>query len=122
MVLDGVGDVMTIKKNREILQGRPKVCKGGQSATMMYSYDYTLCKRGVVATFDLSADNLSKLETDHWLSNPLNVIHLRLSEKAFEEPSAPSVPDPRFVGVGPVPPMPTFRSPQSGAPLTKRPR
>ena len=36
---------------------------------MMYAYPYTLCRRGVVATFDLSASNLDMFETDHWLSN-----------------------------------------------------
>ena len=40
VLLDGVGDVMFLKKNREVLQGWPKKCKGGKSATM-YSYPFT---------------------------------------------------------------------------------
>ena len=61
VLLDGVADAMTLKHNREALQGRPKLCKGGQSATMIYSYNYTLCNRPVVATFDLPAAQLEAL-------------------------------------------------------------
>ena len=32
VLLDGVGDVCVVKRNREMLQGRPKECKGGKSA------------------------------------------------------------------------------------------
>ena len=85
VLLDGVGDAFTLKLNREALQGRPKVCKGAKSATTVYSYDYTFCRRGVVATFDLSAQHLDAFEHDHWLSNALNVIVLQLSEKAYQE-------------------------------------
>ena len=45
-------------------------CKGSRSATIMYSYLYTLTGRAIVATFDLSAKNLDAFETDHWLSSP----------------------------------------------------
>ena len=83
ILLDGVADAMILKKNREALQGRPKVCKGGKSATMMYAYPYTLCGRGVVATFDLSAANLDMFETDHWLSNPKNCLVLHLAQPAY---------------------------------------
>ena len=83
ILLDGVADAMIIKKNREALQGRPKVCKGAKSATMMYAYPYTLCGRGVVATFDLSAANLDMFDTDHWLSNPKNCLVLRLASPAY---------------------------------------
>ena len=38
VLLDGVGDTLFLKRNREALQGRPKVCKGGKSGTMMYAY------------------------------------------------------------------------------------
>ena len=89
VLLDGVGDAMILKKNREALQGRPKLSKGAQSATMMYAYQYTLCRRAVVATFDLSAENLGAFSSDHWLQNPLNVIQLWLKEKAFDETAAP---------------------------------
>ncbi len=82
-ILDGVGDATILKRHRETLQGRPKKCKGGKSATMMYSYEYTLCRRGVIATFDLSAKRLAHFATDHWLSNPQNVIVLRLTEPAW---------------------------------------
>ena len=83
VLLDGVADAMILKKNREALQGRTKVCKGGKSATMMYAYPYTLCGRGVVATFDLSAANLDMFDTDHWLSNPKNCLVLRLTAPAY---------------------------------------
>ena len=83
VLLDGVGDVKTLKAHREVLQGRPKVTKGGRSATMMYSYPYTLCRRAVIATLDLSAANLKLFRTDHWLSNPENVIVLRLTQPAW---------------------------------------
>ena len=89
VLLDGVGDAMILKTNRESLQGRPKLSKGGQSATMMYAYTYTLCRRAVVATFDLSAANLEALRTDHWLQNPLNVTQLWLKEPAFDATAAP---------------------------------
>ena len=90
IILDGVGDSLILKKNREALQGRAKICKGGQSATNVYSYSYSLVKRGIVATFDLSAENLVLFHTDHWLSNKQNVITLYLTEKAFVE--APTTP------------------------------
>lgn len=83
VLLDGVGDALLLKKNRELLQGRPKVARGGQSGTMIYSYPFTLCKRAVIATFDLAAANLKALQHDHWLSNPLNVIVLKLTEPAY---------------------------------------
>jgi hypothetical protein len=82
VLFDGVGDVMFLKRNREVLQGRPKKRKAGKSATMMYSYPFTLCRRAVVVTFDLSATNLALLQTDHWLSDSRNVLQLRLSEPA----------------------------------------
>lgn len=84
VLFDGVGDAMFLKQNREVLQGRPKKCKGGQSATMMYSYPFTLCRRAVVATFDLSATNLPLLKTDHWLSDSRNVLLLHLTEPAWD--------------------------------------
>ena len=47
---------------------------------MIYSYKYTLARRAVVATLDLSAKNLSALKADHWLQNPLNVVQMHLHE------------------------------------------
>ena len=86
VLLDGVGDTFTLFRYREILQGRPKKSKGGQSGTQMYAYPFTLSRRAVVATFDLSASNLNALQADHWLSNRRNVITLYLHEKAYLEP------------------------------------
>ena len=83
ILLDGVGDAFILKKNREALQGRAKLAKGAQSATMCHSYKYTLARRAVIATFDLSAANLDALRTDHWLSDSQNVIQLRLSESVI---------------------------------------
>ena len=73
-----------LERNRETLQGRPKPIKDGRSATMVYSYTYTLCRRGVVATFDLSARNLHLFKTDHWLKDPRNVIQLHLASPAWQ--------------------------------------
>ena len=47
---------------------------------MMYSYKYTLARRAVVATFDLSAANLAALSNDHWMKNSLNIVQLHLHE------------------------------------------
>ena len=52
--------------------------------TMVYSYTYTLCRRGVVASFDLSARNLHLFKTDHWLKDPRNVIQLHLTSPAWQ--------------------------------------
>ena len=84
VVFDGVGDAMILKRNREMLQGRAKICQGGKSATMMYAYNYTLHNRAVVATFDLSAKGLSLFDTDHWLANEKNVVVLRLTQPAWD--------------------------------------
>ena len=83
VLLDGVGDAMVLKKHREALQGRPKVLKGGRSQTMRYSYPFTLARRAVVVTMDLSAANLDLLESDHWLRDPQNVTVLRLTAPAW---------------------------------------
>ena len=83
---------MILKHNRESLQGRAKVSKGGQSATSMYAYKYSFTRRAVVATLDLSAPNLDQFEKDHWLSSELNVFCLRLTEPAFTLRNEPSTP------------------------------
>ena len=83
VLLDGVADVMVLKQARETLQGRPKVVKGAKSQTMRYAYPFSLCRRGVVATMDLSAKNLDLLSSDHWLSDRRNVIQLALVEQAY---------------------------------------
>ena len=63
---------------------------------MMYSYRYCLANRAVVATFDLSAKNLSFFEEHHWLSDSRNVIKLVLTQKACLEPEPGSLPLPNF--------------------------
>ena len=84
VLFDGVSDVLLLKQNRETLQGRPKVLKGGRSQTMRYAYPFTLARRAVVATMDLSAANLDLLRTDHWLSDARNVRVLRLIQPAWQ--------------------------------------
>ena len=88
VLFDGVGDVAFLKKNREVLQGRPKICKGGKSGTMIYSYVFSLSRRAVVATFDLSAANLRMFRTHHWLSDPRNVLQLHLDQPAWDTQDA----------------------------------
>ena len=80
VLLDGVSDVLLLKTNREALQGRPKMLKGARSATMKFSYPYSLARRAIVVTMDLSAENMHLLTSDDWLSDVRNVVQLRLSE------------------------------------------
>ena len=94
VLLDGIGDVTVLKHNREVLQGRPKACKAARSPTMRFSTVYTLCRRAVVATFDLSAANLHMLDTDHWLSNRRNVTQPRLTAPAWKTGPAVATPPP----------------------------
>ena len=61
-------------------------------------YNYSLCRRAVVATFDLSAANLDAFESDHWLSCEQNVRVLRLTEVAYEESAAATPPALPVVG------------------------
>ena len=65
--------------------GRAKQAKGAQSATMMYSYKYTLARRAVIATFDLSASHLEALASDHWPQSPLSVAQLHLRESVVSD-------------------------------------
>ena len=83
VLLDGVGDALMLWRRREVLQGRAKVCHGGKSSTMMYAYPYTLARRAVVVTMDLSARNLHLLHTNHWLKDPANVRCVWLTEPAW---------------------------------------
>ena len=94
VLLDGIGDAAVLKKNREVLQGRPKACRAGRSPTMRFSTLYTLCRRAVVVTFDLSANNLHMLRTDHWLSNRKNVIQLHLTSPAWQAAATTPAPGP----------------------------
>ena len=80
VLLDGINDVMLLKRNREALQGRPKELRGGRSQTMRYAYPYTLARRAVVATMDMSGENIHLLSSDHWLADARNVLVLRLHE------------------------------------------
>ena len=86
ILLDGLADVAILSKHREALQGRPKAAKAARSATGMYAFPFTLHRRAVVATMDRSARNLHLFETDHWLSNPDNVLVLRLAGPSFLAP------------------------------------
>ena len=83
ILLDGVSDVTLLQHNRETLQGRPKKLKGARSATMKFSFPFTLCRRATIITMDLSAKNLHLLRTDHWLSDRRNIIQLHLTERAY---------------------------------------
>ena len=40
VLLDGVGDALALWVHRETLQGRPKACYGGRSATMVYAHSH----------------------------------------------------------------------------------
>ena len=93
VLLDGVSDALCLKRARETLQGRPKVVKGAKSATMKFSYPFTLTRRAVVATMDLSADNLYLLKKDHWLSDRRNVLQVHLNQTSYGSASVtqPSV-------------------------------
>ena len=86
VLLDGVGDASFLHRHRETLQGRAKENRGGRSATMMYAYPFTLCRRAIIATMDLSAKNLEFFTNHHWLSDSRNVITLRLADSAFVAP------------------------------------
>ena len=89
VLLDGVGDVLVLKTCRETLQGRPKVLKGARSATMKFSYPFTLTCRAVVVTMDMSAVNIHLLSSDHWLSDRRNILQLRLMEPAWQQTGFP---------------------------------
>jgi hypothetical protein len=85
-----VGDTLWLWRHREVLQGRPKKCRGGKSATMMCSYPFTLARRAVVATMDLTAKNLHLLKTNHWLKSPRNVCCLSLTGPAWDHTDGPA--------------------------------
>ena len=76
--------------------------KGGRSATMMYAYAYSLCRRAVVATMDLSASGLQLLRSDHWLADERNVLQVWLDQPAWLHSSAIPLPrsDPRTLMQG----------------------
>ena len=94
VLLDGVANPMTLKRQREVLQGRSKTTKGGRSATMRFSYPFTLCRQAVVATFDLSAVGLEAFKNDHWLSDDRNVIQLWLDAPAWHATADGARPSP----------------------------
>ena len=56
---------------------------------MMYAYDFTLCRRAVIITMDLSASNLHLFDVDHWLSDKKNCLLLRLDAPAWQDPGLP---------------------------------
>ena len=52
---------------------------------MISSYAYTLCRRAVVVTMDLSTFKLHLFHTDHWLSDAKNVCQLWLTAPAWTD-------------------------------------
>ena len=61
---------------------------------MVYSYPYTLARRAVVASLDLTATNLHLLKTNHWLKDAKNVVLLPLTEPAYIAAAMPPPPTP----------------------------
>ena len=90
VLLDGIGDAALLWRHRESLQGRPKATRGGRSATMVYSYQFTLAGRAVVATLDQTAARLDWFNTNQWLNKPKNVCVVRLSGPAWQCEAAAS--------------------------------
>ena len=62
---------------------------------MIYSYAFTLSRRAMVVTLDSSAQNLHMRATDHWLSNPQNVLVFRLDTSAWVGSEVLEVPSPK---------------------------
>ena len=50
---------------------------------MIYAYSSTLCRRAVVITMDMSAANLHLLDAVRWLSDPKNVLVVKLTAPAW---------------------------------------
>ena len=94
VIFDGVGDALALWHHRETMQGRPKACCGGRSATMVYAYPFTFARRAVVVTMDLSARNLHLLDTDHWLNDSRNLCCWKLTAPAYDKPGAVAAPPP----------------------------
>ena len=63
---------------------------------MVYSYPYTLARRAVVATLDLTAKNLHMLYTNHWLRDEKNVLCVRLDAPAWKSDAIPPTPPTRL--------------------------
>lgn len=84
VLLDGVCDALFLWKHREDLQGQAKSSKASRSATMMYAVPFSLARRAVVATLDLSAANLDAFTTNHWLADARNVVKLDLDSPAWQ--------------------------------------
>ena len=63
---------------------------------MVFAVPYTLARRAVVATFDLTAANLHLLKTNHWLTESPNVCVVRISAPAWAagDPSSVITPSP----------------------------
>ena len=60
---------------------------------------FTLARRAVVVTFDLSARNLHLLRSDHWLSDPKNIAPVWLTQPVFGTASpAPTNPREQMMG------------------------
>ena len=63
------------------------------------AYPFTLARRAVVVTMDLSARNLHLLRSDQWLADPRNVSLVKLTEPAFGPPPV-AQPDNRTLMLG----------------------
>ena len=50
---------------------------------MIYAYSFTLCRRAVVIAMDMSAANLHLLDAVRWLSDPKNVLVVKLTAPAW---------------------------------------
>ena len=61
---------------------------------MIYSYPFTLARRAVVVSMDLTAKNLHLFHTNHWLKDPRNVCHVLLTAPAWEQPALAGLPAP----------------------------
>ena len=59
---------------------------------MIYAYPFTLARRAVVVSMDLTAQNLHLFHTNHWLKDNRNVCHVFLTAPAFEQPAAERLP------------------------------
>ena len=77
---------MVLPASRAASISTPRRCPGAIWLSLLggYSYPFSLARRGVVATIDLSARNLHMLRTDHWLADPGNTVQVWLKGRAWD--------------------------------------
>ncbi|CAE7213717.1 unnamed protein product, partial [Symbiodinium microadriaticum] len=79
----GLADFLESSRNREALQGRPKIVKGAGSATNVFSYSYSFCGRAVVVLADELADlrrrRAAKRQENRELANQEKALKKRRS-------------------------------------------